>query len=166
VTPPKLSLGRPTRDDLDDYLALFTDPAIARWLRPPPLPPYTEENVERVLREEIAHWDEHGFGPWTLRLEEDGRFAGRGGLGWTVVNDEPVVEVMWAVVPDLQRRGIATECALMAIEWARGIGLPDVVAFALPTNEASQRVMEKAGMKHEGPTRHADLAHVLYRLRL
>jgi RimJ/RimL family protein N-acetyltransferase len=161
---PRLELGRPTKDDLDDYIRLWTDPEIARWLRPPPLPPYTEENVERILWEEGAHWDEHGFGPWILH--HDGEFAGRGGLGWTVVNDEPVVEIMWAIVPPLQNRGLGTQTALLAIDYARGIGLSEVVAFTLPTNKASERVMQKAGMEYAGRTMHADLPHVLYRLAL
>lgn len=162
----KLALGRPTPGDLEDYQALFARHEVAKWLRPPPLPPFTEENVERILRDEIAHWEEHGFGPWILRLTDGGAFAGRGGLGWTVVNDEPVVEVMWAIVPELWRQGLATECALLAVDYARGIGLPEVVAFTLPTNTASERVMGKAGMRRAGPIQHAGLAHVLYRLAL
>jgi RimJ/RimL family protein N-acetyltransferase len=145
---------------------LFQDPAVARWLRPPPLPPFTDENIERLLREESSHWDEHGFGPWILRLKDGGEFAGRGGLGWTVVNDDPVVEIMWAIVPGLQGQGLATECALLAVDYARGIGVPEVVAFTLPANAASERVMQKAGLRRAGPIRHADLSHVLYRLAL
>jgi ribosomal-protein-alanine N-acetyltransferase len=140
---------------------LFTDPQVARWFNKET---FTEEEIERILWQEGAHWDEHGFGPWTVR--QDGVFAGRAGLQWTVVDDEPVVEVLWAIVPSMQRRGIATEAALLAIEWARQIGLPEVVAFTLRSNEASQCVMQKAGMTYVGMTTHADLPHVLYRLKL
>jgi ribosomal-protein-alanine N-acetyltransferase len=74
--------------------------------------------------------------------------------------------VLWAIVPPKQRLGIATEAALLAIEWARQIGMPEVVSFTLKSNEASQRVMQKAGMAYAGMTTHADLPHVLYRLKL
>ena len=40
----------------------------------------------------------------------------------------------------------------------------DVVSFTLPTNVASRRVMEKAGLAYESEILHANQAHVLYRL--
>jgi [ribosomal protein S5]-alanine N-acetyltransferase len=39
------------------------------------------------------------------------------------------------------------------------------VAFTLPDNVASRRVMEKVGFRYEREVEHVDLPHVLYRLR-
>ena len=39
----------------------------------------------------------------------------------------------------------------------------DIVCFTLPTNRASQRVMEKVGFVYERDITHANLPHVLYR---
>ena len=41
--------------------------------------------------------------------------------------------------------------------------MKSVVAFTLPDNTASRRVMEKLGMTYERDIVHADLPHVLYR---
>lgn len=41
----------------------------------------------------------------------------------------------------------------------------ELVAFTLPHNAASRRVMEKAGFAYERDTEHAGLPHVLYRSR-
>jgi ribosomal-protein-alanine N-acetyltransferase len=61
--------------------------------------------------------------------------------------------------------GLATEVARELVRVAfDDVGLPDVVAFTLPTNVASQRVMQKAGLELERDIVWADLPHVLYRL--
>jgi hypothetical protein len=41
--------------------------------------------------------------------------------------------------------------------------LPEIVAFTLPDNVASRRVMEKAGFVDECEVAHAGMPHVLYR---
>ncbi len=42
--------------------------------------------------------------------------------------------------------------------------LPEIVCFTLPTNRASQRVMQKAGFRYERDLIYKDLPHVIYRL--
>ena len=51
----------------------------------------------------------------------------------------------------------------MAVGFER-LGLDDVVAFTLPTNRGSWRVMEKTGFEYERDVVHAGLPHVLYRI--
>jgi RimJ/RimL family protein N-acetyltransferase len=45
------------------------------------------------------------------------------------------------------------------------LGLSTVVAFTLPTNRASRRVMEQVGCTFERNIVHAGLPHVLYRIK-
>jgi RimJ/RimL family protein N-acetyltransferase len=160
----KLAFNRPEPEDRADYERFLTHPEIQRWLRPPPLPPFDPETTWRVLRDDMAHWDEHGFGPWALRV--DGEYAGRGGLGWTVIDDEPNVELAWAIHPDHQGQGLATEVGRAAIEMARDNGVPLVIAVTMPNNVASQRVMQKLGMTFDRNTQKAGLPHVFYELKL
>ena len=40
------------------------------------------------------------------------------------------------------------------------LGMTSVVAFALPSNVASRRVMQKIGMRYEGVIEHAGIAPV------
>ncbi len=42
--------------------------------------------------------------------------------------------------------------------------LPAIISYALPTNRASERVMEKQGFRYERDIVHAGLPHVFYRL--
>jgi hypothetical protein len=45
------------------------------------------------------------------------------------------------------------------------LGLTEVVSYTMVENRASRRVMEKLGFEYEREVVHANLPHVLYRLR-
>jgi RimJ/RimL family protein N-acetyltransferase len=82
-----------------------------------------------------------------------------------VLRGEPEIELFYALRPAYFQRGLGTEMARAVV----GIGLRDlrlasVVAFTLPDNVASRRVMEKVGMQYQGVIEHAGLPHVLYRI--
>ena len=162
----RLCCRRPREADHPDYAALFLDPAVGRWLRPPPLEPLGSRDVSRILEHDLLHWQQHRFGPWVLCSRDDGSFIGRGGLAWTRVEGRPMVELPWSLLPEAQGRGLATESADAAISMASGLGLKHVVSLALVDNSASRRVMEKIGLSYEREVAHFGLAHVLYGIDL
>jgi RimJ/RimL family protein N-acetyltransferase len=85
-------------------------------------------------------------------------------LQWTYVAELDEVEVAWAISPERWGRGLATELARASITTAFGpLGLSGIIAFTLPHNLASRRVMEKTGFVYERNIVHAQLPHVLYR---
>ena len=135
---------------------LLADPRVAPWLAFG-----ADTDFDRMARRHARHWDEHGFGYWLFR--EDGRLVGRGGLQRTLVEKDEEVEVGWAVRADLWGRGHATEIGRIALAHAARLGLGPVVAFTLPDNLASRRVMEKLGMTYERSFERAGLPHVLYK---
>jgi RimJ/RimL family protein N-acetyltransferase len=145
---------------------LLLDPDVARWLRPPPLTPFTEAIVAERLDADVRHWAEHGYGLWVLFDRKGERFLGRAGIKWTEVAGEHAVELAWALLPSSQGAGLATEAARAAVAMARSAGLRELVAFALTGNEPSRRVMEKLGMSFAGEIEHVGLPHVLFRLAL
>ncbi len=162
----RLLLRRPAPEDRALYHAHFTQPGIERWLRPPPLPPFNSGALDELAEGDLAHWVDHGFGPWLLFEERTGAFAGRGGLHWTTVDETAMIEVAWSVEPTLHGNGYATEMATAAVEWARELEFEELVALVLPANHASRRVAEKVGCKRDGEVEHAGLPHLLFRLRL
>jgi RimJ/RimL family protein N-acetyltransferase len=162
----RLLLRQPTRDDRSLYHSHFIHPAVERWLRPPPLPPFNTGALDELVEGDCTHWHDHGFGPWVLIERESGRFAGRGGLHWTVVEETAMVELAWSVEPSLHNRGYATEMATAAIEWARDLRFEELVALVLPANVASRRVADKVGCERNGEVEHAGLPHLLFRFRL
>ncbi|HEX2181034.1 MAG TPA: GNAT family N-acetyltransferase [Rubrobacteraceae bacterium] len=125
----------------------------------------SDEETARYLRDNLDHWDRYGYGIWAFRNRADGRFVGRSGLRNTHVGGEYEVELAYALAPDYWNRGLATEMARASLEVAfEDLGLADVVCLTLPTNRASQRVMEKAGFEYERDVVHVGLPHVLYRI--
>jgi RimJ/RimL family protein N-acetyltransferase len=126
----------------------------------------SEEETRQAHRGNLDHWDRHGFGLWVFRDRQDGRFAGRGGLRHILIESAHEVELAYAFLPEFWGRGLATEMARAILALAFGhLGREDLVCLALPTNQASRRVMEKAGFTFERDVIHADLPHVLYRTR-
>jgi RimJ/RimL family protein N-acetyltransferase len=162
----RLLMRQPSPDDRALYHAHFAHPAIERWLRPPPLPPFNAGVIDELLEGDCAHWSDHGFGPWLLVEERSGAFAGRGGLAWTSVQGTARVELPWSIEPHLQGNGLATEAATAACEWAGEMRFDEVVALVLPANLPSRRVAEKAGFERNGEVEHAGLPHLLFRLRV
>jgi RimJ/RimL family protein N-acetyltransferase len=160
-------LARPPADaDRAAYHSHFAEPEVERWLRPAPLTPFDAATIDRLLRDDREHWEEHGFGPWALFDAESGEFAGRGGLAFSTVERRLAVELPWSIRPTMQGRGLATEAALAAVSQAHQLGFEEVLALVMPANVPSRRVAEKAGFEAAGSCEHAGFPHLLFRLRL
>lgn len=124
----------------------------------------SREQVAADIARFAAHWETLGFGLWSFFIGDE--LLARGGLMPADIDGQPAIEVAWGVHPDHWGQGLGTEigAASLTVAW-RDLRLSEVVAFTLPHNAPSRRVMEKLGMTHTGDTVHAGLPHVLYRLR-
>lgn len=107
-----------------------------------------------MTRDQAAAWiswnedgyRDHGFGLWILS-SLDGGFVGDCGITWQQVGGERRLEVGYHVRADLQGRGLATEAAAAARDFARDVlRAEELIAITHPDNIASQRVAEKLGM--------------------
>jgi [ribosomal protein S5]-alanine N-acetyltransferase len=158
---PRLLLRRPTANDFEHYVRLYTDPAVAATLGGMRTHAVIRDLFDRLL----AHWEQHQFGLWIARDPESGQFVGRGGLRTMALEGRDEVEVGYALLAPFWGRGLATELANESVRAAfEVLDRPDLVSFTLPTNLASQRVMQKAGFVYERDGIWADLPHVFYRL--
>lgn len=161
-----MQLRQPTAADEEGYLRVFQRPEVNAWLRPDPYPSLSVAEIRAMLGDDLRHWSEHGFGPWAV-LDDGGEdYLGRVGLRYTIVEAEEVVELAWTIDPDRHSEGLATAAARAGLDLAREIGLPEVIALALPTNFASRAVAEKLGLPCEGKIMHAGLPHLIYRQSL
>ena len=60
------------------------------------------------------------------------------------------VEVLYGLAKAYWGKGIATQAALAAISYGFNVAnLDRIIAMAKPANQASRRVIEKAGLKYE-----------------
>ena len=168
VRTARLRGERPRADHAPLYEDLFGSDAVAVSLWPPPHGGARSPGEARELLElDLAHWEAEGFGPWVVfESAAGGRFIGHGGLRRGLIDDEGIVEVLYALHHDAWGRGYATELALAAVDRGRELALTDVVGFTLTTNLASQRVLEKTGLRFERTIEHAGLPHWFGRLAL
>jgi [ribosomal protein S5]-alanine N-acetyltransferase len=160
VVTERLVLRRVTEADVEDYYRLFTDPEVTRYLptRGQPIP---WGSFEGLVGCSDRHWSTHGYGVWVVCDLEDGSVIGQCGLRFLDENGE--TEVLYAYARPWWGKGIATEAAVAALAFGfERTGLRRIVAYAVPENQASTRVMEKLGMVLEEPVEIFGLSTVRY----
>jgi RimJ/RimL family protein N-acetyltransferase len=148
-----------------DLQRLIMDPRVTPtlWARDEPITP---EDCESSLQEKLRHWQSCGFGQWLWLDRASGEMVGRGGPQWTNASGKDEIEIGWVIVPERWRQGLATELAWASLEVCFGpLGCEEVIAYTLPGNVASWRVMEKTGFVYEREIVHVGLTHLLYRRR-
>jgi RimJ/RimL family protein N-acetyltransferase len=121
-------------------------------------------------------FDKYGFGFWAV--EVPGMAAFVGSIGLSVPHFQahftPCVEIGWRLSAEYWDRGYATEGARAALRFGfDALQLGEIVAFTVPGNVRSRRVMEKIGMVHSPaddfdhplvPVGHPLCRHVLCRV--
>ena len=108
------------------------------------------EATRRVIGSLRRHDELHGFTMWAVDEREGDPVVGVAGLMW-VEGHGPEVEAAYLVRRDRWGLGYATEALRAILDVGRGeLGLGRIIALAYPENDASRRVMEKAGMRADG----------------
>lgn len=165
-----MRLRRWRPEDLEPFAALTADPQVAEHF-PSRL---SREESEAMFRRIEEHFKKHGYGLWAVELP--GQIPFIGFIGLAVVSFEasftPCVEIGWRLTPPWWGMGLATEGARAALAYGfERLGLEEIVAFTVPGNIRSRRVMEKLGMRYSEDFEHPSMdahhplcRHVLYRL--
>jgi ribosomal-protein-alanine N-acetyltransferase len=162
ITTERLRGERLGPSHVDRLLALFGDPRVGATMGGT----WSREIAAQHAAAVDEHWRRHGYGHWMWFERDSGEPIGRGGLAHTEFDGQPEVEVAWATMADRWGEGFATELGRAAVDVAFGtLELPDLVAFTLPANAPSRRVMEKLGFSFEKVAPYKVFGdHVLYRL--
>lgn len=123
------------------------------------------EETRQYLQRNIEHWNRYGYGVWTLTCRATGAFVGRSAIRNIEIEGADEREFGYALLPEFWGMGLATEISKVMIKLAfKQLKFENLVAFTLPDNSASRRVIEKVGGKYERNIIHAGAPHVLYRL--
>ena len=134
-----------TVGDADAAFALNSNPAVMRFTGEPLLA--SVEAAKRFIAE-YPDFDRVGYGRWACILKETQSIIGFCGLKYLPEFD--VVDVGFRFLPHYWGRGLATEACAASLDFGfRTLGLDQIVAFVMPDNIASVRVLEKAGMQFD-----------------
>jgi [ribosomal protein S5]-alanine N-acetyltransferase len=114
----------------------------------------TIEASEKLVADNRAHQESHGFSYWALEERATDRLIGEVGLQLLEYKG-PDVEIGWVVAKPAWGRGYATEAAQAWLDLGfTTLGLDEIIAVIRPQNTASHRVAQRLGM-HRAGTRHA-----------
>jgi RimJ/RimL family protein N-acetyltransferase len=173
LTTERLRLRTWRASDLPAFAAMCADPRVMEHF---PRVLSSLESAQWAARM-ADHFGEHGFGFWAVEVIGGARFAGFVGLAVPSFQAHftPCIEIGWRLAFEHWGRGYAIEAARAAVECGfQRLALEEIVAFTVPGNWRSRRVMERLGMTHSVsddfdhprlPEGHPLRRHVLYRLR-
>jgi RimJ/RimL family protein N-acetyltransferase len=170
LATPRLLLRQWRDSDLVPYIQMGQDAEVTKFF-PKPLSPQESEEMAERCKSLIA---ERGWGFWAAEQISSGCFIGFIGLHIPPVSMpcSPCVEIGWRLARPYWDKGLATEGANAALEFAfNTLELPEVVSFTALGNVRSEAVMKRLGMKRDEltfehplvPEGHALREHCLYR---
>lgn len=101
-----------------------------------------------------VRWQTQQLSWWALL--EDGDMVGAAALQHIAGKEGAPIEIGWRLARANFHKGYATEAALAILKYATTLGMAEVYALAHPDNLASQRVMQRIGMRSVGTQIHYD----------
>lgn len=170
-TTPRLGIRTWQNFDLEGFSSINADPEIMRFFQKPLTIQETQAMIDRMH----GMYSERGYCYFAVDLLETKELIGTIGLGWKTFNADftPCVDIGWRIGKKWWNQGLTTEGAGACLEFARQLGIPEVLSMASVGNVASVQVMKKIGMAYWKDFDHPDLLNFpdiqrcsLYRIRL
>jgi RimJ/RimL family protein N-acetyltransferase len=127
--------------DVDDLLAVYGDPAVVRYVADGR--PLDRAGCELWVEVTLRNYATRGYGMVALVERTTGSIVGFCGLVHPAGQRQP--EIKYALRREYWSQGFATEAAIGLLGYANRLRLTEVIATTDPDNEASHRVLLKAG---------------------
>jgi RimJ/RimL family protein N-acetyltransferase len=164
IATRRLRLREHNADDLDACAAMWSDPAVVRYIGGKP---FTRSECWGRLLRYAGMWQMLGYGFWAVETMENGEFVGEIGVMDAKRDiDPPIVdpEVGWAFMPKVHGQGYATEALAAVLDWAdRMVDAPATMCMIEDQNGASIRVATKFGYRSYTTTSLGDSCVTLFR---
>lgn len=139
-----------TVDDAEAFYALNSHPDVMRYTGEPPIGS-VDECRQAILS--YPDFESVGYGRWACVLKETREMIGFCGLKYLPELGE--TDIGYRFLPEFWGQGLATEACVACVRFGfETIGLKRILGIVLPDNAASIRVLEKIGMKPEGPAQY------------
>jgi RimJ/RimL family protein N-acetyltransferase len=143
----RLRLRGFTEDDTEPLFALMQDPEVVRYIGDRRIP--TRQEVWRGIAGYLGHWALRGYGLWAVDDRESGDLVGR--IGILNPLEWPGPEIAYTIGKRWWGRGLATEGALAARDWAfANLDVDELISLIDPDNAASIAVAARLGERLKG----------------
>jgi ribosomal-protein-alanine N-acetyltransferase len=133
-----------TTADLDDLVAIFSDPQVLLWE-----PAFTREQLRELIEESLSQYRADGVAEYAVVLRASDALIGVCGPVYRDIAGERLPELGWDLRSDRWGHGYATEAARGVVAHARDLGLPRLYSLVAPGNVRSQGVARRLGMTVE-----------------
>ena len=159
----RLTLRNWQESDVDHYLVLAHDVGYDCFSLPGRfLVHSTEEAREKVLQR-MRLFDERKLGKFPIFLRATGEFIGTCGMEPFDLAGQPEAELGYRLCLKFWGNGYAKEAATAILRYGfDDLKMTRIMAFALPQNKPSLRILEALGFRYLRDFVHADLPHRLY----
>lgn len=147
LTTERLTLRKILVSDADDMYEYAKNPAVSRFLL---WEPHKSEDFTKSYLKYIKNQYSSGnFSDWALTIPSSGKMIGT--CGFSFLDEANLTgEIGYVLNPLYWGKGLAAEAARRVISFGFGnLGLHRIYARIIDGNEASVRVAEKCGMRHE-----------------
>ena len=151
--------------DVSCYMTLANDIGYNCFSRPGHSLVHTPEEAEHKIRDRITLFNERKLGKFPIFLKQTFEFIGTCGLEPFELSGQAEVELGFRLCLKHWDRGYAAESAFAVLRYGfDDLRLKKIMAFALPQNRASLRVLEKIGFQYQYDFVHVELQHRLYEM--
>lgn len=107
--------------------------------------PFQTQSEAKQFLLDYSHYQDYGYGRWTVVLKETGKAIGWCGLKY---HDEGYIDIGYRFLRSEWGRGYATEAAKACLSYGKDeLLLSPIWGRVAPENKASIRVLEKLGME-------------------
>ena len=149
IETKRLILRAITTDDIVDMYELDSNALVHKYLGNKPIKSMQQaaENIDSIS----IQYNTNGIGRWATIEKESGKFIGWSGLKWVTSTENQrshFHDVGYRFMPAFWGKGYATEATVAALKYAfETMDLQEVIGTCHQDNKASQRVLEKCGLK-------------------
>jgi ribosomal-protein-alanine N-acetyltransferase len=157
---PRLLVRALLPEDVDVLWSILGDAEATRYYKSGN--PWDKAEVERLLASYPFADERIVSEPGIALLKSTGAIDGYGGVGY-LLREGNTADLLFILKPEHWGQGLATELANAAITTAfQQPEIATIYAIVHPHNEASARVLEKCGLRHEDYLAERD--RLLYRI--
>jgi [ribosomal protein S5]-alanine N-acetyltransferase len=149
--------------DVEHYLTLATDVGYHCFSAPGRFMVRSTEEAGEKVRERMLLFERRRLGKFPIFLREGGEFIGTCGIEPFELDGHLEVELGYRLCLKFWGNGYAKEAAAAVLGYGFGdLQFAKIMAFVLPQNRASVKILEQLGFRCLRDFMHGDLSHRLY----
>ena len=159
----RLTLRNWRENDVSSYMLLANDVGYNCFSPPGRFLVNSQQEAREKIHERMELFDRQRLGKFPVFLKATGEFVGTCGMEPFELEGKSEVELGYRLCLKHWGRGYAQEAAAAVLSYGFGeLNRPRIMAFVLPQNRASVKILEKLGFEYLREFLHYDLSHRLY----